>query len=203
MFGLVARTKNVEDLKPRRASSEGGRRVFLSCMPEGRKNLIRIVVLVIMRRYTPYSGTPSPGWRQFLAQHSDEIWACDLFTAQTVWFQTLYVFFVVHHGSRELIHARVTAHPNSAWLAQQMVEACGISREPSRYLIHDRDGRFSASFNRRVASLGIRQIRTPVKAPKANANSERWVRSIRNECLDHRRIFGHHHLQRTVDEFIA
>ena len=70
----MARTENVEDLKPRRASSEGGRRVFLSCMPEGRKNLIRIVVLVIMRRYTPYSGTPSPGWRQFLAQHSDEIW---------------------------------------------------------------------------------------------------------------------------------
>ena len=65
-----------------------------------------------MRR--PYSGTPSPGWRQFLAQHSDEIWACDLFTVQTVWFQTLYVFFVVHHGSRELVHSRVTAHPNSA-----------------------------------------------------------------------------------------
>ena len=154
-----------------------------------------------MRR--PYSGTPSPGWRQFLAQHGDEIWACDLFTVQTVWFQTLCVFFVVHHGSRELIHARVTAHPNSAWLAQQMVEACGISREPPRYLIHDRDGCFGGSFNRRVGSLSIRQIRTPVKAPKANAFAERWVRTIRNECLDHRIIVGHHHLQRTVDEFVA
>ena len=154
-----------------------------------------------MRR--PYSGTPSPGWRQFLAQHSDEIWACDLFTVQTVWFQTLYVFFVVHHSSRELIHARVTAHPDSEWLAQQMVEACGISREPPRYLIHDRDSCFGTSFNRRVASLGIRQIRTPVKAPKANAIAERWVRTIRNECLDHRLIFGHSHLQRTVDEFVA
>ena len=152
-----------------------------------------------MRRL--YSGTPSPCWRQFLAQHSDEIWACDLFTVQTVWFQTLYVFFVVHHGSRELIHARVTAHPNSEWLAQQMVEACGISREPPRYLIHDRDGCFGASFNRRVASLKIKQIRTPVKAPKANAIAERWVRSIRKECLDHRLIFGHQQLQRTVDEY--
>ena len=84
-----------------------------------------------------------------------------------------------------------------------MVEACGISREPPRYLIHDRDGCFGASFNRRVASLNIRQIRTPVKAPKANAIAERWVRTIRNECLDHRLIFGHHHLQRTVDEFVA
>jgi hypothetical protein len=81
-----------------------------------------------MRR--PYNGTPSPGWRQFLTQHSNEIWACDLFTVRTIWFQTLYVFFVVHHGNRELIHARVTAHPNSDWLAQQMVEACGMSSEP-------------------------------------------------------------------------
>ena len=113
------------------------------------------------------------------------------------------MYFIIHHGTRELIHARVTAHPNSKWLAQQMVEACGISKEPPRYLIHDRDGCFSASFNRRVASLGTRQIRTPVKAPKANAIAERWVRSIRNECLDHRLIFGHSHLHRTVDEYVA
>ena len=154
-----------------------------------------------MRR--PYGGSPSPGWRQFLTQHSAGIWACDLFTVQTIWFQTLYVFFVVHHSSRELIHVRVTAHPNSNWLAQQMVEACGISKEPPSYLIHDRDGCFGASFNRRVGSLGISQIRTPVKSPKANAIAERWVRTVRNECLDHRLITGHHHLQRTVAEFIA
>ena len=116
---------------------------------------------------------------------------------------SLYVFFVIHHGTRELMHARVTAHPNSQWLAQQMVEACGVSREPPRYVIHDRDGCFGASFNRRVASLNIRQIRTPEKAPKANSIAGRWVRTIRNECLDHRLIFGHHHLQRTVDEFVA
>ncbi len=154
-----------------------------------------------MRR--PYNGTPSPGWRQFLTQHSAEIWACDLFTVQTAWFQTLYVFFAIHQGTRELVHARITAHPNSAWLAQQVVEACGISRVPPRYLIHDRDSCFGTSFNRRVASLGIRPIRTPVKAPKANAFAERWIRTIRNECLDHRLVFGHHRLQRTVDEFIA
>ena len=144
---------------------------------------LRQQLIVLKRR--PYSGTLSPGWRQFLTEHSNEIWACDLFTVQTIWFRTLYVFFVIHHGTRELIYARVTAHPNSEWLAQQMVEACGISREPPRYLIHDRDGCFGTSFNRRVASLGIRKIRTPVKAPKANAFAERWVRIIRNECLDH------------------
>ncbi len=120
-----------------------------------------------MRR--PYGGKPSPGWRPFLSQHSGEIWACDLFTVQTVWFQTVYVFFIIHHGTRELIH--------------------------------DHDGCFGASFNRRVASLDIRQIRTPVKAPKADAIAERWVRSIRNECLNHQLILGHQHLQRTVDEY--
>jgi transposase InsO family protein len=153
-----------------------------------------------MRR--PYSGTPSPGWRQFLNQHADEIWACDLFTVQTICFRTLYVFFVLHHGTRELVHARVTANPNSQWLAQQLLEACGVPREPPRYLIHDRDGCFGNAFNRRVASLEIKQIRTPVKAPRANAIAERWVRTIRNECLDHRLIFSHQHLQRTVDEYI-
>ena len=154
-----------------------------------------------MRR--PYSGTPSPGWRQFLTQHGNEIWACDLFTVQTIWFRTLYVFYVIHHGSRKLVHARVTMCPNSKWLAQQMLEACGISRKPPRYLIHDRDGCFGASFNRRIGSLCIRQIRTPVKAPKANAIAERWVRTIRNECLDHVLILGHRHLQQSVTEFIA
>jgi len=154
-----------------------------------------------MRR--PYSGTPSPGRRQFLTQHSDEIWACDLFTVQTIWFQTVYVFFVIHHSTREFVHARVIAQPNSKWLAQQMVEACGTSREPPRYLIHERDSCFGAAFNRRVASLKIKQIRTPVRAPRANAFAERLVRTIRDHCLDHRLIFGHHHLQRIVDEYVA
>ena len=153
-----------------------------------------------MRR--PYDGTPSPGWRQFLAKHGSEIWACDLFTVQTLWFRTLYVFFIIHHGTRELIHARVTAQPNSQWLAQQMLEACDLSVEPPKFLIHDRDSSFGIAFNRRVESLGIKQVRTPVKAPKANAIAERWVRSIRNECLDHRLIFRHQHLQRTISDYI-
>jgi transposase InsO family protein len=105
--------------------------------------------------------------------------------------------------TRELIHARVTAHPNSEWLAQQMLEACGISREPPYYLIHDRDGCFGASFDRRVRSLLVKQIRTPVKAPRANAIAERWVRTVRNECLDHMLIMSHQHLRNSITEFIA
>ncbi len=101
------------------------------------------------------------------------------------------------------MHARVTAHPTSEWLAQLIIETCGISREPPRYLIHHRDGCFGASFKRRFGSLDISEIRTPVKVPKANAIAERWVCTIRNEYLDHRVIMSHQHLWRLVVEFIA
>ena len=129
----------------------------------------------------PWDGRPSRGWHRFFAQHAKEIWACDLFTVQTIWFRTLYVFFVIDHGTREIIHVRATAHPTARWLAQQMTEACDLDRDPPRCLIHDRDGCHEAEFNRRIRSLGITQIRTPVKAPKANAVAERWVRTIRAE----------------------
>ena len=104
------------------------------------------------------------------------------------------------NGTRQIVHARVTAHPNAHWLAQQMVEACGPETH-ARFLIHDGDRCFGAIFDRRVASLGIRQVRTPVQAPRANAIAERWARSIRSECLDHRLIFGRRHLQRTVLDY--
>ena len=151
----------------------------------------------------PWNGRPSPGWRPFLAQHAREIWACDLFTVQTIWFRTLYVFFVIHHGSREIVHARVTANPTADWLAQQMAQACDVDRDAPRYLIHDRDGCYGTAFNRRARSLGITQIRTPVKAPMANAIAERWIRTVRAECLDHTLVLGHQHLQRLISEYVA
>ncbi len=151
---------------------------------------------------TPYDGIPSPEWQRFLKAHATEIWACDLFTVHTLWFRTLYVFFVIHHGTREVLHTRVTAHPTAQWLSQQMVEACG-AREAPRYLIHDRDTSYGSQFNRRVRSLGIRQIRTPVKAPKANAIAERWIRTARAECLDHVFVLGHRYLQILLNEYTA
>ena len=116
--------------------------------------------------------------------------------------RTLYVFFVINYGTREIVQARVTAHPNAQWLAQQMTEICGTNRELPRYLIHDRDCCYGAVFDRRVRSLGIKQIRTPVKAPRANAIAERWIRSVRTECLEHLFIFGHQYLQRSLNEYL-
>jgi hypothetical protein len=102
----------------------------------------------------PYGGVPSPGWREFLTRHAKDIWACDFFCVRTIFFQTLDVFFVMHHESRRILQVRVSQHPTAAWAAQQVVDACGWERDPPRYLIRDRDGRFGIEFDRRVQRLG-------------------------------------------------
>jgi hypothetical protein len=112
---------------------------------------------------------PSPGWREFPKRHAPDIWACDFFRVRTILFQTLHVFFVVRHANRQILHAEVTRHPTADWAAQQIVESCGWDRAPPRFLIHDRDSRYGASFDRRMRHLGIRQVRTPFRSPRANA----------------------------------
>jgi putative transposase len=78
-----------------------------------------------------------------------------------------------------------------------------LTRTPPRYLIRDRDGRFGVEFDRRVQRLGVKQIRTPMRAPRANALAERWVRSARTECLDHLFIVNQRHLQRVLNEYVV
>jgi putative transposase len=82
---------------------------------------------------------PSSHWRSFLRQHASTVWACDLFCLQTITFRTLYVFFVIHHASRQVLHVQVTSHPTAEWTAQQIVECCGWDCEAPRFLVHDRD----------------------------------------------------------------
>jgi transposase InsO family protein len=151
----------------------------------------------------PHDGEPSPGWRFFLKRHAAEIWACDFFCVQTLWFRTLHAFFVVSHANREVLHVEVTRHPTAEWVAQQIVECCGWERSPPRFLIHDRDSRYGALFDRRLKNLGITQVRTPFRVPQANSIAERWVRSARQECLDHTFIFGEGHLRRVLAEYVA
>ncbi len=138
----------------------------------------------------------------FLKEHARNIWACDFLCVRTLSFQTLYVFFLIRHASREIVHLRATAHPTAQWTAQQLTNAC-YDREPPQYLIRDRDGIYGTEFCRRTRSLDIRQIRTPVRAPKANAIAERFAGTLRRECLDHVLIFNEQHLQKTVIEFAA
>jgi hypothetical protein len=107
----------------------------------------------------PTHRRPSPGWRLFLKQHAATVWACDFFCVQTILFRTFYVFFVIHHASRQVLHVHVTPHPTAEWTAQQIMECCGWDYEPPRFLIHDGDNCYGTSFNRRVRNLGITQAR--------------------------------------------
>jgi transposase InsO family protein len=145
---------------------------------------------------------PTGKWREFLTGHASDIWACDFFCVPTLLFQTLHVFFVVRLANREILHVEVTRHPTADWAAQQIVECCAWDRAPPRFLIHDRDSRYGAFFDRRVRGLGIRQVRTPFRSPRANAIAERWVRSARSECLDHVIVFSEASLRRVLSAYV-
>ena len=114
--------------------------------------------------------------------------------------QDFYVFFVIHHVRRQVLHVEVTRHPTAQWTAQQIIECCSWDRKPPRFLIHDRDGRYGATFDRRLWGLGITQIRTPFRCPRANAIAERWVRSVRQECRNCMVVLGERHLRRILAE---
>jgi putative transposase len=150
----------------------------------------------------PWDREPSPRWRAFLTQHASAIWACDFLCVRTVFFQTLYVFFVVDHANREVLHVQTTRHPTAEWASRQIIECCGWDRQPPRFLIHDRDGCYGTVFDRRVRALGITQIRTPFRSPQANSVAERWVGSLRRECLDYVFIFNERHLRAVLAEYV-
>ncbi len=115
--------------------------------------------------------SPSLAWRTFLHNEIAGIWAVDLLVVHTLTFKTLYVLFFIEHARRHLAHLNVTEHPTVAWVWLQLLNATPEGRQP-RYLIHDRDGAYGADFDVRVGSLGMRGIRTPVMAPRANGKSQ-------------------------------
>jgi putative transposase len=141
---------------------------------------------------------PSPSWRECIGHLG-----LRFFYVRTVLFQTLHVFFVVRHANREILHVEVTRHPTADWTAQQIVECCAWDRAPPRFLIHDRDCSYGASFDRRMRHLGVGQVRTPFRSPRANAIAQRWVRSARSECLDHISVFSEANLRRVLSAYVT
>ena len=126
-------------------------------------------------------------WREFLRAHAESMIACDFFTVDTLWLGRLYVFFFIELGSRRVHLAGCTANPSGAWVAQQARQLAWSPEErlrPLRFLIHDRDSKFSHAFDEVFRSEGIEIIRTPFRAPRANAFAERWVGTVRRDCLD-------------------
>ncbi|HET8630116.1 MAG TPA: integrase core domain-containing protein [Thermomicrobiales bacterium] len=154
----------------------------------------------------PQRGPRATSWRHFLAQHRDAVLACDFFTVETVFLQTLYALFFLEIGTRRVHFAGCAAHPTAAWVTQQARNFAWTLQDAGgtfRYLIHDRDAKFPAAFDHVFTDEGLDVIRTPYRAPNANAFAERWIRSARAECLDHLLIAGEAHLHRVLTEYVA
>jgi putative transposase len=144
-------------------------------------------------------------WRTFLRQQGESILACDFLTIDTVWLRRLYVLVFLSIGSRRVEYLACTRNPDTAWMLQQarnlLMEIDDRGRQ-ARFLLHDRDSKFAAAFDAVFANAGVRIIRTPVRAPNANAHVERWIGTVRRECLDRLLIVGRRQLEHVLRVYV-
>ena len=153
----------------------------------------------------PAPDREGPGWREFCATQARTILACDFAHVDTVLLRRLYVFFVIEVGTRRVHLLGVTRHPTGAWVAQcarNFATDLGDRADSFRFLVRDRDSKFTAAFDAVFAALDIEVIKTPVRAPRANAYAERWIGTIRRECLDRLLIVNEHHLRRVIEQYV-
>jgi len=141
-------------------------------------------------------------WATFLHNHAGEIWACDFLQVTDLFFRSLFAFFIIELQSRKVIHVGVTRCPTDAWTAQQLREATAYGEGP-KYLIRDNDSKFGVGFARVAKTSNIEILKTPYHAPRANAICERFLGSVRRECLDHLLILHEKHLQRVLNAYIC
>jgi transposase InsO family protein len=142
----------------------------------------------------------SPTWMTFLHNHMTETVAVDFFVVPTVRFQILFVFLVLAHDRRRVLHFNVTANPSAEWTAQQIVEAFPWDDVP-RFLLRDRDSIYGGRFKRRVANMGIEEVVIARQSPWQNPYCERLIGSIRRECLDHIIVLNERHLKRSLSDY--
>ncbi len=153
------------------------------------------------RTPTPTSRQSNQNWCTFVRNHAPQVWACDFLPVYDLFFRPLFVFFISELGSQRVVHFGVTRSPPDEWTAQQLREATQFGEKP-RFLIRDNDSKYGEKFSRVAESSGIEVLRTPYKAPKANACCERLLGSVRRECTDHLLILGERHLHELVKEYV-
>ena len=148
----------------------------------------------------------SIGWRTLMNHYKDQLLACDFFTIETLFLKTVYVLFFIELGTRRVHLAGATRNPDGLWVAQQARQFVWELEDPEvafRGLIRDNDKKYSAAFDAVFESSQIHILPTPIRAPDANAYSERWVRTVREECLDHLLILNEAHLRSVLQEYLA
>jgi putative transposase len=159
--------------------------------------------LLAQAKLEPAPRRSGPSWREFLRGQAASIVACDFFTVETVFLRRFYVLFFIAHASRRVWLAGCTANPTGVWVTQQARNlGLDFSDHGVRFLIRDRDSKYSGPFNDVFRSEGIRIVRTPLRAPKANAIAERFVRTVRAECLDWLLILNRRHLERVLRVYV-
>ena len=145
---------------------------------------------------------PSQTWRTFLKNHVSQLASVDFFTVHTVWFEVLFVFIVLTHDRRRVVHFNVTAHPTAEWTAQQMLEAFPFDTAP-RYLLRDRDRIYGQEFRDQVAVMNIEEVLSAPRSRWQRAYVERVIGSIRRECLDHVIVLSEESLRRTLRSYFS
>ncbi|HEY8870599.1 MAG TPA: integrase core domain-containing protein [Candidatus Limnocylindrales bacterium] len=193
------RSSSASPGRTRAGVASGWRASFASSGSGGAQRRLR--TLLRTARAGPAPRRAGPTWAEFLRAQADGIIACDFFTVETAWLRTLYVLVFIELGSRRIHLSPSTVHPDSAWVTQQARNlAMNLDgRSPAiRFLIRDRDAKFSGPFDTVLRSEGMRVIRTPIRAPNANAYAERVIETMRAECLDWTLILGRGHLDRTL-----
>ncbi len=141
-------------------------------------------------------------WATLIKNHVRDIWACDFTVVHDLFFRPIYIFVILELKTRRVVHAAVTVLPTDTWTAQQLREATPWDSSP-RYLIRDRDRKYGSQFSCIATSTGIKELKTPYRTPKANAFCERFMGSLKRDCLDHMLVMSRKQIERLVREYVS
>jgi len=141
-------------------------------------------------------------WADFLGHYGQFIWACDFFTVTAATLRIHYVLFFIEVSTRRIGYFSISDSPDGAWTVQHSCSLSVVDDEPPRYLIHDRDSKFTAHADELLRAMGTQPVLLPPRSPDLNERAERWIRTARNECLDHVAILNEGHLRWAIGEFV-